>query len=176
MLNIKSLEERAKKIRLLCTDVDGVLTTGTLYYHSSTTHSKSFDAKDGVGIKLLQRADIQVAFISGLYSLSTINRAADLQITDCVVGESDKKKIIEQLCKKYKLVSNEVAYVGDDLMDLSAIKSVGLACCPQDAVAEIRTASHWVVPVPGGRGVIRAIAEMILKTQGRWETALSSFV
>jgi 3-deoxy-D-manno-octulosonate 8-phosphate phosphatase (KDO 8-P phosphatase) len=176
MLNVKNLEERAKKIRLLCTDVDGVLTTGALHYCNDAMHNKSFNVRDGAGIKWLQNAGIPVALISGLYSPATINRATDLHIADCIVGASNKKKNIEELCNKYNIRFDEVAYVGDDLMDLPVLNIVGLACCPQDAAVEVQMASHWTVPSPGGMGVIRIIAETILKTQGHWKKILDSFV
>ena len=175
MLTVKNLEERAKAVRLICTDVDGVLTTGALHYCNDTVHSKSFNVKDGAGIKWLQSVGIPVAFISGLHSMATVSRALDLHVTDCIVGEQNKRQVFERLCKKYKLNNNEVAYIGDDLMDLPILISVGLACCPQDAVAEVRMASHWTIPVPGGMGVIRAMAELVLKSQGHWEKILDSF-
>jgi 3-deoxy-D-manno-octulosonate 8-phosphate phosphatase (KDO 8-P phosphatase) len=175
MLTIKNLEERAKKIRLICTDVDGVLTDGKIYYYNNSKHSKSFDVKDGAGIKLLQNAGIPVAFISGLYSMATINRALDLKVIDCIVGESNKKQVLEQLCNKYKINQNEVAYVGDDLIDIPILNSVGLACCPQDAIPEVKRMSHWIIPISGGNGVIRAIAELILKSQGYWNNGLNFF-
>lgn len=175
MLDIKNLEDRAKKIRLVCVDVDGVLTTGALHYCNDAIHSKSFNVKDGAGIKWLQNSGIPVAIVSGLYSPATTNRAKDLNISDCIVGESNKKKVLEQLCIKYKLSFDEVAYAGDDLIDLPILNMVGLACCPKDSVAEVRMASHWTVPLAGGTGVVRAIAEMILKAQGHWEKILRSF-
>jgi len=172
---MKTLEDRIKGIRLVCTDVDGVLTTGDLHYGDGPTHSKTFSVRDGAGIKWLQRAGIPVAFISGLHSPATLQRARDLQVEDCVAGRLDKKPVLDQLCAKYGLDPSQVAHLGDDLADLPLLDIVGLACCPQDAVEEVRAAAHWVVPVAGGKGVLRAVAERILKAQGRWEGILASY-
>ena len=172
---MKTLEERIRAIRLVCTDVDGVLTTGELHYGDGATHHKTFNVRDGAGIKWLQRAGIPVAFISGLHSPATLQRARDLQVEDCVAGPLEKKPVLDQLCAKYGLRPDQVAHLGDDLADLPLLNCVGLACCPQDAVEEVRAACHWVVPAPGGQGVLRAVAERILKVQGHWDAILASY-
>jgi 3-deoxy-D-manno-octulosonate 8-phosphate phosphatase (KDO 8-P phosphatase) len=170
-----TLDQRAAGIRLVCTDVDGVLTTGALQYGDGPAHGKVFHVRDGAGIKWLQRAGIPVAFISGLHSPATLHRAADLQVEDCIVGRLDKGPVLEQLCAKYGVRPEQVAHLGDDLADLPLLTRVGLACCPLDAVAEVQAAAHWVVPVPGGRGVLRAVAERILKAQGRWAGVVAAY-
>ena len=170
-----TLEARARAIRLVCTDIDGVLTDGSLHYDAGPRHAKAFSVRDGAGIKWLQRAGIPVAFISGLDSPATVRRAEDLQVEDCFAGHLAKLPVLEQLCAKYGLRPEEVAHLGDDLADLPLLTRVGLACCPEDAVAEVRDRVHWVVPVPGGRGVLRAVAEAILKAQGHWDAVLASY-
>ncbi len=169
------LQRRAARIRLVCTDVDGVLTDGSLHFHGSQGHTKVFHVRDGAGIKHLQQGGIPVAFISGLHSPATEARALQLEVEDCFTGHLAKGPALDQLRAKYDLGLDEIAHVGDDLPDLPLLTRVGLACCPEDAVAEIRAASHWVVPVPGGRGVLRAVAECILKAQGKWDGILSRF-
>jgi 3-deoxy-D-manno-octulosonate 8-phosphate phosphatase (KDO 8-P phosphatase) len=131
--------------------------------------------RDGASIKWLQRSGIPVAFISGLASDATVNRARDLGVEDCFAGHLDKGPILDQLCAKYALGYDQIAHLGDDLPDLPLLRRVGFACCPADAVAEVKAACHWVVPVEGGRGVLRLIAERILKTQGRWNDILSTY-
>lgn len=170
-----TLEQRASRIRLVCTDVDGVLTNGGLHYGEGPAHTKTFNVRDGAGIKWLQRFGIPVAFISGLNSPGTVHRAQDLAVTDCFVGHLAKRPILEQLCAKYGLRPEEVAHLGDDLADLPLLTTVGLACCPEDAVAEVRARAHWVVPVAGGRGVLRPVAELILRAQGHWEEVVASY-
>jgi 3-deoxy-D-manno-octulosonate 8-phosphate phosphatase (KDO 8-P phosphatase) len=172
---VDDLDLRAAKIRLLCTDIDGVLTTGALHYGAEPGHTKAFHVRDGAAIKWLQRAGIPVAFISGLASDATQNRARDLGVVDCFAGHLDKQPVLDQLCTKYGLTYDQVAHLGDDLPDLPLLSRVGLACCPSDAVLEVQTASHWVTGVPGGHGVLRAVAERILKAQGRWPDTLSNY-
>lgn len=170
-----TIEARAGAIRLVCTDVDGVLTTGALQYGDDPRHTKVFNVRDGAGIKWLQRFGIPVAFISGLESPATIHRAWDLKVEDCFVGHLDKKPVLDQLCAKYGLRPDQVAHVGDDLADLPLLRAVGFACCPRDAVAEVQAQAHWVVPVDGGRGALRAVAEQILKAQGHWDEILAKY-
>ena len=169
------LDLRAVKIRLLCTDIDGVLTTGALHYGGEPGHTKAFYVRDGAAIKWLQRSGIPVAFISGLASDATVNRARDLGVEDCFAGQLDKGPILDQLCAKYALAYDQIAHLGDDLPDLPLLRRVGLACCPADAVSEVKAACHWVAPVDGGRGVLRLIAERILKSQGLWNDILSTY-
>jgi len=170
-----SIEERARAIRLVCTDVDGVLTTGALVYGIEPRHTKVFNVRDGAGIKWLQRYRIPVAFISGLDSPATVHRAWDLKVEDCFVGHLAKKPVLDQLCAKYGLRPDQVAHLGDDLADLPLLTSVGLACCPLDAVPEVRAAAHWVVQMHGGTGVLRAVAERILKDQGLWDGVVAAY-
>ncbi len=167
------LYSRAAKIRLLCTDVDGVLTDGSLHYGDFQGHGKSFHVRDGAAVKWLQRAGIAVAFISGLDSPATWNRAKHLGVDDCFAGHLAKLPVLDRLCTQYGLGYEEVAHVGDDLHDLPLLRRVGLAACPEDAVAEVRAACHLIAPLPGGRGVLRHVAEHILKAQGRWDEVLS---
>lgn len=169
-----NLEERARAIRLVCTDVDGVLTSGELHYDSEG-HTKSFHVRDGAAIKWLQGCGIPVAFISGLESPATRERARHLGVEDCFTGALAKIPALEALCAKYGLEPSQVAHLGDDLPDLPLLHRAGLACCPQDAVEEVSQACHWVVPIEGGRGVFRSVAELILKAQGRWEGVVGRY-
>lgn len=169
------LGQRAAKIRLLCTDIDGVLTTGALHYGQEPGHTKAFHVRDGAAIKWLQRSGIPVAFISGLASEATENRARDLGVEDCFAGHLDKRPVLDRLCAKYGLTPEQIAHLGDDLPDLPLLRRVGLACCPADAVAEVKAACHWVTPLDGGQGVLRLVAEHILKSQSQWNAILSNY-
>lgn len=169
------LDLRAAKIRLLCTDIDGVLTDGTLRYGREPGHTKAFHVRDGAAVKWLQRAGIPVAFISGLEAEATRNRARDLAVEDCYAGHLDKLPVLDELCAKYGLAYDQVAHLGDDLPDLPLLRRVGLACAPSDAAAEVQAACHWVVPVPGGHGLLRQVAEKILKAQGRWAETVGKY-
>ena len=172
---VDDLDQRADKIRLLCTDIDGVLTTGALHYGAGPGHTKTFHVRDGAAIKWLQRSGIPVAFISGLASPATEARARDLGVVDCYAGHLDKLPVLQEVCAKYGLAPEQVAHLGDDLPDLPLLRRVGLACCPADAVPEVQAACHWVAPLPGGHGLLRLVAERILKAQGRWADIVKSY-
>ncbi len=172
---VDDLDQRAAKIRLLCTDIDGVLTTGALRYGATPGHDKTFNVRDGAGIKWLQHCGIPVAFISGLASKATEHRAHDLGVVDCFVGHLEKKPVLDQLCAKYGLAYEQIAHLGDDLPDLPLLRRVGLACCPADAVAEVKAACHWVTDTEGGRGMLREVAEQILRAQGQWANVVAKY-
>ena len=170
-----TFQERAKIIRLVCTDVDGVLTSGQPNFGGDGTHTKAFHVRDGAATVYLQRCGIKVAFISGLNSPSTWARAKQLGVEDCFAGDLVKGPILAQLCAKYDLAPEQVAHLGDDLPDLPILRRVGLACCPEDAVDEVKAACHFIVPVRGGQGVLRPVAELILKAQGLWDSVLDRY-
>jgi 3-deoxy-D-manno-octulosonate 8-phosphate phosphatase (KDO 8-P phosphatase) len=170
-----TLQERAQAIRLVCTDVDGVLTTGQLHVGIDGIHTKAFHVRDGAATVYLQNSGIKVAFISGLDSPSTWARAKHLGVEDCFAGSLTKGPILDQLCAKYGLVPEQVAHLGDDLPDLPILRRVGLACCPEDAVEEVKRACHLVLPVRGGHGVLRPVAELVLKTQGLWDSVVDKY-
>lgn len=169
------LNARLARIRLLCTDVDGVLTTGHLHYGLESAHTKAFHVRDGAAIKWLQASGVTVAFISGLATPATRLRAMDLGIEDCYMGRLEKLPVLEQLRAKYGLELDQIAHLGDDLHDLPLLRRVGLAACPEDAVDEVKAACHWVVPTQGGRGVLRSVGEAILKAQGKWDGILAKY-
>jgi 3-deoxy-D-manno-octulosonate 8-phosphate phosphatase (KDO 8-P phosphatase) len=172
---MSELDDRARAIRLVCTDIDGVLTTGALVYGPGPGHTKDFHVRDGTAIKWLQGAGIPVAFISGLDSAASRHRAEDLGIEDCFLGYLEKGPVLQSLCLKYGLAPEHVAHLGDDLHDLPLLRRVGLACCPSDAAAEVKAACHWVVGTPGGQGVLRSVAERILKAQGEWAPVVARY-
>jgi 3-deoxy-D-manno-octulosonate 8-phosphate phosphatase (KDO 8-P phosphatase) len=168
------LESRLRAIRMVSTDVDGVLTDGSLIYGSGP-HTKNFNVRDGAAIKWLQQSRIPVVFISGLDSPATLRRAADLGIEDCLTGKLDKLPALESLCRKHGVSFDQVAHLGDDLHDLPLLRRVGLACCPADAALEVKQACQLVLATPGGRGAFREAAERILIAQGLWVALLARF-
>jgi 3-deoxy-D-manno-octulosonate 8-phosphate phosphatase (KDO 8-P phosphatase) len=169
------LIDRLARLRLLCTDVDGVLTTGLLHYGLESGHTKAFHVRDGAATKWLQASGVQVAFISGLATPATRLRAMDLGIEDCYMGRLDKLPILHELAAKHGLDLQQTAHIGDDLQDLPILRAVGLACCPEDAADEVKAVCHWVVPVAGGHGVLRAVGEAILKAQGKWDGIVAKY-
>lgn len=173
------LASALRGIRLVCTDVDGVLTNGQLHYEhvhqAGSLHGKSFNVKDGAMIKWLQSVNIPVAFISGLSSQATQSRAQELGIVDCHLGITDKNLVVDQLLEKYHLTLKEVAYLGDDLQDLPVLQKVGFSACPSDAAVEVAAAVQWVVPIQGGAGVLRMVGEHLLKAQDSWNIILKKY-
>ncbi|MGD2008148.1 MAG: HAD-IIIA family hydrolase [Cellvibrionales bacterium] len=167
--------EAARRIKLAVFDVDGVMTDSRVTYTSDGSEQKSFNIKDGLGIKLLQRAGIKVAIITGRHSTMVERRAAELDISDIVMGREDKLQAMLELIGPMSIELDEVAYMGDDLPDLSAIMQCGLGACPSDAVLPVRQAADWVSATPGGHGAIREWAEAMLQARGQWVNLMASF-
>ncbi|MFH1715138.1 MAG: HAD hydrolase family protein [Elusimicrobiota bacterium] len=175
-LSKKDIYERAKNIKLIATDVDGVLTEGEVIFTGEEKEIKVWTVRDGLGFTILRMlGGIKVAWVTGRSSESVANRAKELKIDYLVQGTLTKKQAIDKIIKEAGISLNELAYIGDDIVDLSALESAGLAFCPNDAVAEVLDTAHHVVPIPGGKGVFRYVVELILKAQGRWQDALQLF-
>lgn len=164
--------QRAASIKLLLLDVDGVLTDGRLYFDKAGEAMKVFHVRDGHGIKMLQRAGIEVAFLSGRVSDAAYHRARELNISRYHEGLRDKLPVLEKLQAALQLKPEEIAAVGDELVDLPLFSRVGLAVAVADAPAEVRAAAHWVTTAPGGQGAVREVCDLILKAQGHWENLL----
>ena len=170
------LPERARRVRLLLFDVDGVLTDGKILLHADGTESKQFDIRDGTAIVLAQRAGLTTGLLSARQSAATTERAAQLRIPIVRQGASDKLETLGEILAGEGLAEDEVAYMGDDLLDLPVLGRVGLAAAPADAAPEVRERVHWVSARRGGDGAIRELVEMVLKAQGRWETLLATWL
>ena len=162
-------------IKAVLLDVDGVMTDGKLHYSARGEEIKSFDVKDGLGIQLLLNAKILVGIISGRNSDALEQRIKDLGIQHMYVSSSDKEKDLQKFLKTTGLRREEVAYIGDDLPDLTAIKMCGFSACPNDACSEILNAVDHVSSKRGGDGVVREIAELILRSTNRWTPTTRRF-
>ena len=168
--------QKAESVKLVALDVDGVMTDGTLFYRAmSEPETKPFNIKDGLGIKLLQRYDIDVAIITGKSSEALQRRAEDLGIATVIQGREDKGSALKELLNARGLSAAEVAYMGDDLPDLGALRLAGLATCPNDAVEAVRQCSDWIAPLPGGAGAVRALADFILHSQDHLSDVIRTF-
>jgi 3-deoxy-D-manno-octulosonate 8-phosphate phosphatase (KDO 8-P phosphatase) len=163
--------ERAKKVRLLLLDVDGVLTDGRLYFDAKGEALKVFHVRDGHGIKMTQRGGIEVAFLSGRRSDAAFHRAKELGITRFYEGLRDKVAVVQELTGTLQLPWEAVAAVGDELVDLPLLARVGLAVAVADAAPEVKAVAHWVTAAPGGAGAVREVCDLLLKAQGKWEEA-----
>ena len=162
-------------IKLVGFDVDGVLTDGRIILDDDGRESKNFYSRDGLGLKILRQAGLEVALITGRESRLLEIRARDLGLTEIHQGVEDKWAVLDKVLKKKGLSPREAAFAGDDLVDLPVLARVGLALAPADAVPEVLAAAHFVAPAPGGRGAARQMVEFILKGQGRWDEVLRSY-
>lgn len=165
--------QKASRIRLLILDVDGVLTDGSLYFGPKEELFKVFHVRDGHGIKMAQQGGIEVAFLSGRRSDPAFQRARELGVTRYFEGLRDKTPVLEELCRTLHLSPEEVAAVGDELVDLPLFHRVGLAVAVADAAPEVKAAAHWVTLTPGGRGAVREVTDLILKARGAWDELLA---
>ncbi len=170
------ISANASKIKLVLFDVDGVLTDGKVLLHADGTESKQFDIKDGTGIVWAQRAGLTVGFLSARTSAATGQRAAQLGITLLHQGVASKLESYEQIVDSLLLDDEQVAYMGDDVLDLPVLGRVGLATAPADAVEEVRSRVHWVSAAKGGHGAARDLIEFILRAQNRWDALLAEYV
>ena len=168
--------QRAEKIKLVLFDVDGVLTDGKLVLQADGSESKQFDIKDGTGIVLAQRAGLKVGFLSARVSPPTQPRAAQLGVTLVHQGVSSKLETYEHIVDALLLEDEQVAYMGDDIVDLPVLSRVGLAAAPADAAPDVRARVHWVSQAPGGCGAARELIELILRAQGAWESVLLEYL
>ncbi|BCA79545.1 HAD-IIIA family hydrolase [Desulfuromonas sp. AOP6] len=162
------MRERIAKIRLLLLDVDGILTDGRIVYDHDGVESKMFDVKDGHGLKLLQRAGIRVGIITGRSSEVVALRARELGID--IVYQGAKEKIVpyREILENLGLKDEEVAYMGDDLVDLPVLTRVGFSATVVDAVEDIKPYVHYVTRQKGGRSAVREVCDLLLKEGGRW--------
>jgi len=171
---VKSLAERATRVRLLVLDVDGVLTDGGLYYGPNGEELKRFDVQDGLAIVEAQRAGLAIAIISGRRSLAVGRRAAELGIAEVHQGAGDKTSVLEALRERLGLAPADLAVMGDDLPDLPIMRVAGLCLAPANAVAEVRRMAHWVSRRPGGGGAVRDAVEWLLRSRRAWPPSVKS--
>jgi len=168
--------ERARKIKLIIFDVDGVLTDGSIIIAGDGTESKAFNVKDGHGIKLAMRAGITAAIVTGRKSEVVRRRAEELGIEHLFQGALEKSGVVGELLKTLDLSPEDAAFVGDDLIDIPAMRMVGLAAAVADATDEAKRHAHIITELPGGRGAVREVCEFILKSQKLWESSIERYV
>jgi 3-deoxy-D-manno-octulosonate 8-phosphate phosphatase (KDO 8-P phosphatase) len=166
---VLTLEAKAARVKLALFDVDGVLTDGTVLVHADGSESKRFDIKDGAALVWAQRVGLRVGLVSARPSPVTDQRAAELRIRLLVQSQGPKIRAYQQILRKERLADAEVAYMGDDLLDLPVLLRAGLSAAPADAVHDVRTRVDYVTAAAGGRGAVRELVELLLRAQGRWE-------
>lgn len=172
---METIFEKAAKIRLVIFDVDGVLTDGSLFFDAEGQEYKAFYARDGLGMKMLQSTGVIIAIITARSSPVVKHRMDNLGIQHVYQGQLDKLAAFKQLATKLKVEPQQVAYVGDDVIDIAVMLQVGLAIAVADAHALTIKHSHWQTQAIGGRGAAREVCELIMQAQGTFESELSKF-
>jgi 3-deoxy-D-manno-octulosonate 8-phosphate phosphatase (KDO 8-P phosphatase) len=175
-LSAQDVAERARQIRLILLDVDGVLTDGTVSIDSTGGEAKPFFIRDGISLIWARREGLSIGLLSGRTSATTTRRAAELGISIVSQGGSDKRVGYGEILTAHGFADAEVAYMGDDVLDLPILNRVGLSTAPADAVDEVRARVHWVSRYGGGRGAVREMVETILRAKGRWEPIVQAFL
>jgi YrbI family 3-deoxy-D-manno-octulosonate 8-phosphate phosphatase len=167
---------RCLGIELLLSDVDGVLTDGKIYLDNQGVEAKAFHVRDGLGVKLWQKAGYRLGILSQRSSQSMKVRAAELGIEIIRQGIPDKVAAMKQVLAELKLSRQQVCYLGDDLPDLPVVRAVGLGVAVADACPELRAAAHYTTIAPGGAGALRETIELVLKAQCRWEDVIQTYL
>ncbi|MGV1098150.1 KdsC family phosphatase [Thiovibrio sp. JS02] len=167
---------RARAVRLLLLDVDGVLTDGSIVYTHSGTEMKSFNTKDGFGIRILQEAGVEVGIITARSSEAVHRRAQDLKLAHVYQGVRNKIEAFAKIIAEQKLAPGEIAYMGDDWLDLPLLARVGFAVTVADAVAEVKAVAHYVTRREGGRGAVRELCDLIIEAKGLREELLARYL
>ena len=176
MKDIKTIRNKAKNIKILMLDVDGVLTDGSIILDNDGNEYKSFHVRDGHGIKMLIKAGIQVAIITGRYSKVVERRAHELGIKEVFQKCFNKKVAYKKLVDQYSFSNDEVAYIGDDIVDVPIMSIAGLSVAVADASAEAKKYALVVTKNGGGRGAVREITDLILKSKGLWKDIFNEYV
>ena len=173
----KKITGKAVKIKLIAMDIDGVLTPGDIVIMESGEEIKTWNAKDRLGIFAARNAGgIRFAWISGRKCRQVMDRAKELGIEAVYLGSLDKKTAFSDILKKFKLKSEEVAYIGDDLVDIPLLRKTGLSASPADAVNDVKNMVDYICLAKGGQGVLREVIELVLKSQGKWQRAIKKFI
>lgn len=163
------------EIRLLVTDIDGVWTDGRIIYTSGGEEIKEFNVRDGLGVKLAQRAGIEVAIVTGRSFEPLARRARELGIERVHQSAGNKLTIVQSMVEEMNIDLRQVAYIGDDLPDLAVMKAVGISAAPSDATPEIRSIATWRLDTAGGRGAVRELVERLLFERNEWGGIVDQF-
>lgn len=162
------MHDKLKNIKLLLLDVDGVMTDGGIIYDASGLETKRFNVKDGHGIKMLQRYGVEVGIITGRTSIVVDNRARELGIGLVYQGSLKKIESYEDIKRKTGLTDNQIAFMGDDVIDVPVLRRVGFSAAPLDCVSDVLSVVDYVATLQGGRGAVREVCDHILKARGAW--------
>ncbi len=170
-----SLIETCAQIELILSDVDGVMTDGGIHVLDDGSQMVTFHIRDGMGVRLWREAGKRFGIVSGRGLEAIRRRAADLWLDIVRVGVDDKLPAVDAIAQELMISRRQICYIGDDLLDLAVIRSVGLGVAVADAVEDVRAAAKYVTSVPGGRAAVREVVELILKNTGRWDDVIQRY-
>ena len=173
---MQDILEKASRIKLVIFDVDGVLTDGSLFLSDDGQEYKAFNSKDGFGMRLLQDAGIDIGIITGRESTLVRLLMEELGITQIMQGRREKGPALDEMMEKNGLTLDEIAYVGDDVVDLPIMSRVGLSIAVQDARPVVKKHAHWITESVGGRGAGRDVCELILEAHGKWDDIIKRYL
>lgn len=173
---MQEITAKAKKIKLLICDVDGVMTDGRLYFGDSGQEYKAFHSRDGLGIMMLQRSGIPLAVITARTSEVVAHRMKNLNIDLVFQGQLDKVQAFKDICRQLKLSPEQTAYVGDDLVDLPVMKQVGLSIAVADAHDVVKERCDWITQHTGGQGAVRDVCELLMQAHGTLDEQFSRYL
>lgn len=161
-----NLFEKLKKIKLLAMDVDGTLTDGRVYYSKNGEELKAFSIRDGLGIEILQKNGVSTCIITSEASQIISSRATRLKIKHVILGSKNKKRDLLNLAEEIGIIIDEIAFIGDDLNDISAIEIVGFSACPSNSIKYVKEKVDYICKSEGGNGAVREVVELILEAKG----------
>src|SRR5262245_1933305 len=167
--------ERARRIKLMIFDVDGVLTDGRLWYGADGREMKSFHSLDGHGVKMLVESGVKCAILSGRKSPAVAKRAKEIGIALVRQGIAEKGAEFARLLKRLRLEASAAGYMGDDLVDVPVLRRCGFACAPREAPEQVRGCAHYVCSTPAGAGAVRELCEFVMRAQGTFEQRLQGY-
>lgn len=169
------ITERAKKIKLLLLDVDGVLTDGRIIYGDYGDEIKNFDVNDGLGMMLIKKAGLKCVIITAKGSRVVAKRARVLKVDKVYSNFHYKIMALGMIMKKFKVEKDEICFVGDDIIDIPILKRIGLAIAVPNATDEVKNTAHYITKKRGGRGAVREVCELLLKSQGKWGSVTRAY-
>ncbi len=172
----EDIAAKAKLVRLLILDVDGIMTDGSIVYDYEGGETKTFNVRDGHGIKLLMMAGLRLALITARSSRAVLRRADELGITLVYQGARDKLSAFEEILGETSLEQGQTAYMGDDIIDIPVLKRAGFSVTVPDAASEVKERVDYITEKRGGRGAVREVVEIILKEQGKWEGVIKGYL
>ncbi len=176
MLISEEIAQKAQKIKLLILDVDGVLTNNMLIYSEDGQEHKAFHTRDGHGMVLLQKSQVDIGIITGRKSQLVTNRMNDLKVQHVYQGVPDKLPTFLKLVDELNLSLDEIAYIGDDILDLPILIRIGLSVTPADGDDEVKSRVDYISPFKGGKGCVREVCEIIMRSQNNWQQHMDFFL